>query len=329
MPTEEQLNSQSTGLQLTPRTIRGGQHVSGDIWRSAFKETNADRLAKFLGWFSIGLGITEVMFPRSVAKAIGAPKHPMLTRLMGFREIAAGVGILNTPQRAAWVKARIGGDAIDLALLMRSYGAEDSGPMRLTGATAMVAGVTALDIVCAQQLSKGPAAAMESAAKPGTVRAEASFAINKSPEECYRFWRNPENLPQFMKYLESVRVTGDRTSRWNLKLGGRTAEWDSQIISDTPNEEIAWQSMPGSTIETSGSVHFEPRLSGPGSIVRVAMQYTPPAGQLLALINPLMETVSEYQLREDLRHLKNLMETGEIPTTAGQPSARKNQGERQ
>jgi uncharacterized membrane protein len=78
-------------------------------------------------------------------------------------------------------------------------------------------------------------------------------------------------------------------------------------------------------------VRFEPRLSGPGAIVRVAMQYTPPGGQLMSLINPLMETVSEHQLREDLRHLKNLMESGEIATTTGQSSGRKSeqQGERQ
>jgi uncharacterized membrane protein len=332
MPTEQQhLQPQSLSSPPLPRTIRGGQHVSGDVWRSAFKETKADRLAKFLGWFSVGLGITEVVFPKTLAKAIGAPKRPMLTRLMGLREITAGVGILNTPQPAAWVKARVWGDAIDLAMLMRSYGSDDSGALRLTGATAMVAGVAALDVICAKELSQGPAAVMESASTPGAVYAEASFAINKSPEECYRFWRNPENLPRFMKYLESVRVTGERTSHWSVKLGNRTAQWNSEITSDTPNEEIAWQSTPGSTIETSGSVRFEPRLSGPGAIVRVAMQYTPPGGQLMSLINPLMETVSEHQLREDLRHLKNLMESGEIATTTGQSSGRKSeqQGERQ
>ena len=323
MPTEQQLQSQSTSLQLAPRNLRGGQHVSGDVWRSAFKETSAARLTKFLGWFSIGLGVTELMFPVSLAKAIGTPKHSLLTRLMGLREIAAGVGILTTPTPRYWVKARIAGDAIDLGLLLRSYGAEESGPVRLTGATAMVAGVTALDVLCANELSKGPGAAMESTVKPGTVRAEASLAINKPPEECYRFWRDPENLPQFMKYIESVRTTGDRTSHWTLKLAGRSVEWDSEITSDTPNEELSWRSLPGAPVETSGSVRFEPRLSGPGSIVRVASQFTPPGGQFLALANPILETISEHQLREDLRHLKSLLEAGEIPTTKGQTSGRK------
>jgi len=215
MPAQEELQSQSSAIAPSaPRSIRGGQHVSGDVWRSAFKETKADRLAKFLGWFSIGLGMTELLFPNDLAKAIGTPRRPTLTRMMGLREIAAGVGILCTPVPKSWMKARVAGDAVDLALLFRSYGARRSRPARITGATAMVAGVTALDIYCANQLSTEPAAVMQSGSKSGAVRTEASISINKSPEECYGFWRHLENLPQFMQHLETVKCEGDRSHWW-------------------------------------------------------------------------------------------------------------------
>ena len=115
---------------------------------------------------------------------------------------------------------------------------------------------------------------MQNGTQTGAVRAEASLAINKSPEECYRFWRKLENLPQFMKYLDAVQVTGEKTSHWTLRISPtRVAEWDAEITADTPNEEIAWRSLPGATLATSGSVRFDPRLSGPGVIVRVATEY--------------------------------------------------------
>jgi uncharacterized membrane protein len=298
--------------------------VSGDIWGSAFKETRADRLATFLGWFSAGIGMTALLFPKTLAKAIGAPRHSVLTRAMGLRELVVGAGILSTRRPAGWIKARLASDALDLAVLMRTYGTRGSGPIRLTGATAMAAGITTLDLICANELSKGPAAVMESAAKPGVIRAEASMAINKGPEECYRFWRQLENLPKFMKYLESVETTSERASLWRVKLGAkRMAEWECVITRDTPYEEISWQSVGRAALDTNGMVRFEPRLSGPGAIVRVTMQYTPPTARFLVLADPVLEIVSEHQLKEDLRRLKSLMETGEIPTIEGQPSGRR------
>jgi hypothetical protein len=118
----------------------------------------ADRtetLAKALGWFSIGLGVTELVAPRVIGRVIGAPddrRTQMLTRAYGLREIAAGVGILRQPRHARWMWTRVAGDAVDLATLgsvMRSSRGQRG---RTIGATAAVLGVTALDIVCSRQL---------------------------------------------------------------------------------------------------------------------------------------------------------------------------------
>jgi uncharacterized membrane protein len=323
MATQEQSQAIPPAL-LSPRALRGGQHVSGDLWGSAFEETGANRLATFLGWVSVGLGLMGLVFPETVSNALGARRHPLLTRAFGLRDLVAGAGILSARQPIGWMKARVAGDVVDLAMLLESYGSLESRQIGLKGATVLAAGVTTLDILCIKGLSTRPAAVIEGATRPAIIRAEASMAINKAPEECYRFWRSVENLPRFMKYLESVDVQNERASLWRLRLTSKkVAEWECVITSDTPNEEISWQSVGRTALDTSGMVRFEPRLSGPGAIVRVAMQYTPPAARFPVLADPLIEIVSEQQLKEDLRRLKSLMETGEIPTVEGQPSGRR------
>jgi len=84
-----------------------------------------------------------------------------------------------------------------------------------------------------------------------------SFLINRSPEELYQFWRNFENLPRIMSYLESVRTIDQRRSHWVAKaprLAGGKVEWDAEITRDEPNSLIAWRSLPGSDIDTDLAV---------------------------------------------------------------------------
>src|SRR5690242_14874743 len=78
---------------------------------------NPETLAKAMGWFSVGLGIAEIVAPRAMSKLIGAPpKNSKLVRWMGVRELTAGVGILAQPRRPEWMWARVSGDTVDLAL---------------------------------------------------------------------------------------------------------------------------------------------------------------------------------------------------------------------
>jgi hypothetical protein len=115
-------------------------------------------LARALGWFSIGLGLAEVLAPRHMAQLTGVP-HPGLIQAYGWREIAAGVGILSSKRPAGWLWTRVAGDALDLATLgaAMAEGNGDAGKARV--AAAAVAGVTALDVLCGMQLSA--AAALE------------------------------------------------------------------------------------------------------------------------------------------------------------------------
>ena len=127
-----------------------------------------------------------------------------------------------------------------------------------------------------------------------------------------------------MNHLESVRVIDTRRSHWVAKApAGTTVEWDAEIIADKPNEMIAWRSLEGAEVDNSGSVHFERASGSRGTVVRVEMHYRPPAGVLGAKIAKLFGEEPEEQVAADLLRFKQVMETGEIARTEGQPAGRK------
>jgi uncharacterized membrane protein len=178
--------------------------------------------------------------------------------------------------------------------------------------------LTALDAIFSRRLSR-----LNGARGAGFIHLTQAVTINRSPEELYRSWRDFQNLPRFMKHLESVRVTGDRRSHWVAKApGGRTVEWDAEITEDRPNELIAWRSLEGGGVGNVGSVRFDRAPDGRGSIVRVEMRYSPPAGAPGATVAKLFGENPEWQVKDDLRRFKQVMETGEIITTEGQPAGR-------
>jgi len=154
------------------------------------------------------------------------------------------------------------------------------------------------------------------------IHVEESVTINRPLGDLYRFWRDFENLPRFMNHLESVAMRDEGVSHWVAKgPAGTRVEWDARIINEVQNKVIGWQSLEGSTISTAGSVNFDqdPR----GTRVTVHLQYNPPGGRLGASVAKLFGEEPNQTIREDLRRFKQLMETGEIPTTQGQPSGRR------
>ena len=153
------------------------------------------------------------------------------------------------------------------------------------------------------------------------VHVEESVTINRPLTEVFRFWRNFENLPQFMQHLESVSMREGGISHWVAKgPAGTTVEWDARIINEIDNKVIGWQSLEGSMVSTAGSVHFDEWEQG--TRLRVHLQYNPPGGKLGAAVAWLFGEEPTVQVRDDLRRFKALMEAGEIPTTAGQPAGR-------
>lgn len=147
------------------------------------------------------------------------------------------------------------------------------------------------------------------------VRIDRTVTVNKPRYEVYAFWRNLENLPAFMRHIEKVRPISDTVSHWVARGAfDRLVEWDAQIITDNPGEMISWRSLPGSGIDNAGSVHFRDAAGDRGTVVRVALQYLPPAGPVGTLAARLFGTDPQKQVEEDLRRFKTMLETGEVPS---------------
>ena len=156
------------------------------------------------------------------------------------------------------------------------------------------------------------------------VRVDTCVTINKSREDLYHFWRNLENLPRFMRHLESVKEIDNKHSHWVAKApAGRSVQWKAEIINEAENERIGWRSLPGSDVDNAGSVRFKTAPDGRGTIVQIALQYNPPGGVIGAMFAKLFGEEPSQQIREDMRRFKCLMETGEIPTTEGQSNGRR------
>lgn len=134
------------------------RNVNGES-RGGLFGMNEESMAQALGWFSIGLGLAEVVAPRGLSKLIGIKEdHSTLLRVFGLREIASGIGILTQQRPASWLWARVAGDAIDLACLGAALNTTDASPGRIAAAAAAVAGVTVADVLCGQQLSRNDGA---------------------------------------------------------------------------------------------------------------------------------------------------------------------------
>jgi uncharacterized membrane protein len=149
------------------------------------------------------------------------------------------------------------------------------------------------------------------------IKVERAVTIDRPRDELFAFWRNFENLPRFMEHLVSVRVDSPTRSHWEAKApAGRTVEWDAEIVNEVPYEIIAWKSVGEPDVANAGAVNFFDAPGGRGTVVRVTMDYEPPAGRLGAMLSNFSTEEPDRQIREDLRKFKQLMETGEITTSA-------------
>ena len=197
------------------------------------------------------------------------------------------------------------------------------GPKTLVfGATALIAyGLTRRSKTGTALAAAGGLLAYKAtqASASGQADTHAVFLVNASPEQAYKLWRNFAGLPRFMVHLKSVRELDGRRSEWvALGPGQREIRWNAEITEDKANQRIAWRSLPDSDVQTSGSVDFRPDPQGRGTFVSANVQYGLPGGPLTASVAALFGKNPEFVVREDVRRFKQLLETGEVPTTRGQ-----------
>ncbi len=311
-----------------PRRIRSGQFDISPFSHQAVKLTRkvnrARTLANALGWFSIGLGLSQLLAPRAIAQAAGVAGPPILWRALGVREIVSGVGILSQSKPTGWLWTRVAGDALDLGLLGAAAASANTRRGRIAIAAGTVAGVTVFDILSGMQHRQLENAGQLPDAEDAPVHVEKCITVNRSAEECYRFWRDFENFPRFMKHIESVKVADHKRSHWIAKgPGGIRVEWDAEITADQQGELLAWSSADGADVESAGTVRFEPAPGGRGTIVWVDVYYKPPAGRAGPMVARVFGEEPSQQIDEDVRRFKWLIETGEIPTSVGQAAGRR------
>jgi uncharacterized membrane protein len=311
-----------------PSERRPYSHAANGHYPRRMKTPSFDArtLAEALGWFSVALGTSALVAPRGLGTLSGAGRdNPGLTRGVGIRELATGIGILAQRNPTPWLWARVAGDIMDLAMLVTALRPNNPRRGRAAVSFAAVTGILAVDALAASQLTRHRRHPLISGvAAPTDLYFEASIATAKSPEECYRFWRNVENLPRFMDGVQSVQARDERRLHWVAEGPAQsTIEWDCEITEDRPGSALAWRTVDGAQIPNAGSVIFEGAPSGRGTIVRLSIHYSPSGGRLTTGLARLLRQDPQARVREDLRRFKQLLEAGEIATTQGQPTGRR------
>lgn len=150
-----------------------------------------------------------------------------------------------------------------------------------------------------------------------------AITINKEPLEVFTFFRNFENLPFFMKDLTAVERLSNTRSHWTVVLkSGAKVEWDAEIIDEVPGQSISWISLEGSPVSTHGTVTFTKAPARMGTEVSLMMEYSIPGGKLTEFALLFTGETPGLLVQNNLKRLKALLETGEVPTIEGQTSGR-------
>ncbi|OBK31106.1 hypothetical protein A5634_14860 [Mycobacterium asiaticum] len=288
---------------------------------NASTDGNTTALVKGLGVTSLGLGLTEILAPGRVAAVAGVDETPTarkVIRALGVRECGHAAALLAGPDKLVWT--RVAGDVLDTAVL--AAGVLRRGPGRRRRGIAALSVLTAIgaaDLYAALRTTRTDEGGRHSGGeRHQTVRA--AITVMRSPEYVYSFWRNLENLPEFMYHLKSVSAEADGRSHWVANAPvGEPVHWDARIIEDLPGKRIAWQSLADSGIQNSGSVDFTPDNSDKGTEVRVTIAYQMPAGALGKVVATLLGESPEQQVNDDLRRFKQILETGQVLRSDGSP----------
>jgi uncharacterized membrane protein len=134
-----------------------------------------------------------------------------------------------------------------------------------------------------------------------------SIMVKGDVSRLFALWANFENFPSFMQHIKSVTRTNESLSHWVMEGPlKQTFEWDAEITRMDLNKRIAWRSLDGSEMKTSGQVTFNP-LPDKQVQITVTLHYIPPKGKLGEIFAGMLADPEAY-LDEDLRHFKEYAE---------------------
>lgn len=151
-----------------------------------------------------------------------------------------------------------------------------------------------------------------SSKRANVIQLHTKQTIKNPREELYAYWRNLENLPNFMSHIEEVREIDQRRSKWTAKIPGGvgTIDWEAVIEQDLMNKYISWRSVADADIENAGEVRFEDAPGRKGTIVETTISYRPPAGEVGEFAAKLLNPAFEKIVKQDLKQFKKHMEQG-------------------
>lgn len=143
-------------------------------------------------------------------------------------------------------------------------------------------------------------------------RVESSVALEAPVSRVYDYWRDLENLPNFMSNIEEVRNIGDRRTHWVVRgpLGVKM-EYGAETTQAQENEAIAWNSIDGN-VQTSGQVRFQ-ELGPERTRIEVTMNYSGPPGGKLGEVGSRLVANPQIMLDQDLQNFKEIMEGTATP----------------
>ena len=151
------------------------------------------------------------------------------------------------------------------------------------------------------------------------VDIQKTVTINAPIGEVFGFFSRYDSFPKFMRNVREVRDHGTGYSHWTVAgPAGVTVEWDAELTEFEPHRRIAWQSVPGSTVDNAGVIQFQD-VGGGATRVDIRLSYNPPGGALGHVIAKLFGSDPKSEMDEDLLRLKTMLETGNLPRDAAQP----------
>jgi len=155
------------------------------------------------------------------------------------------------------------------------------------------------------------------ATKPYSGAVRISYTIGMPPAEVHKFVRDPQNWSRFLQGL-SMESIGENSLKLTFgEPAGFKVTSEARVTNEEAGKSIAWSSGAG-PLQHRGVVHFKPAPGERGTEISVAFEFKAPAGPVARTVAKFVGWDPEQLVRESLRHLKQLLEAGEIPTTTNQ-----------
>lgn len=119
----------------------------------------------------------------------------------------------------------------------------------------------------------------------------------------WNLWSDLEQMPRWMKWIESVEVLEDNPdlSQWKLASGNLQFRWLSRIQRIVPHQIIQWESVDG--LPNRGAVRFYDRHES--SIVKLTVAYGVPGWLIKIMDNLFLGRIVESTLMADMERFRD------------------------